>query len=324
MNQHGNLIAAGFAIVRRHKHYVVWFWLLNLMLAFLGVAAQGNHLHPILDHSMYADKLLHGFDAAVYLELLARPEMGPRTASTAPAVHFALLFFLLMLLFLPGVLLAYTGEGRLPREAFFRACGRSLWRFVRLVLFFAIIAIPVTGVLFSLHHALVKAAEKGTNELLPFYVMIATLGLIALVMTFLRIWFDLAQVDVVLRDQNMVRKSVAGAWRYSWRSLGRLLGSYIVIALAAGFVLVIGIWVWHVLVPPANVVGALVVSQAILFVLLWMRFWQRASAAAFYMRAMFVPPVANPPASVLAPALSPATPPPATLPPRKENGAPEI
>ncbi|HXY51131.1 MAG TPA: hypothetical protein VEI01_16895 [Terriglobales bacterium] len=303
MNEHRNLIASGLAIVRRHKRYLVWLWLLNLALAFLGVAGLGNRLHPILDHSRYADKLLHGFDAAVYLELVARPEMGPETASTAPAVPFAFLFFLLTLLFLPGVLLAYTGEHRLPREAFFRVCERSLWRFIRLIFFFAIIAVPVVAALFSLHHALVKAAEKDMNELLPFYTMIATLGLIALVMTFLRIWFDLAEVDVVLRDQNMVRKSVASAWRHSWRSLGRLLGSYMVIAAAACLVLVIGIWVWHVVVPPANVVGAFVVSQAILIALLGMRFWQRASAAAFYMREMFVPSVANPPAS--APPLSP-------------------
>jgi len=324
MNEHGNLIASGFAIVRRHRRYVVWFWLLNLALAFLGVAGHGNHVHPILDHSMYADKLLHGFDAAVYLELFARPEMGPERASTAPAVHFAFLFVLLTLLFLPGVLLAYSGEGRLPREEFFRACGRNLWRLIRLTLLFAIIAVPVVGGSFSLHHALVKAAEKSTNELLPFYMMIATLGLIALVMTFLRIWFDLAQLDIVVRDQNMVRKSVAGAWRYSWRFPGRLLGSYIVIAVAACFVPVIGVWVWHVVLPPANVVGAFVVSQAILIVLLWMRFWQRASAAAFYMRAMFVAPVASPPAPVLSPPLSPATPPPGTLPPREQNGIPEI
>ena len=296
MNEHGNLIASGFAIVRCHKRYLVWLWLLNLTLAFLGVAGHGNHLHPILDHSLYADKLLHGFDAAAYLELVARPEMGPETASTAPAAHFAFVFFLLTLLFLPGVLLAYTEERRLPCGAFFQACGRNLWRFIRLSFFFAIIAVPVMAALFSLHHALVKAAEKDVNELLPFYTMMATLGLIAVVMTFLRIWFDLAEVDVVLRDQNMVRKSVAGAWRYSWRFLGGLLGSYLVIAIAACLVLVIGIWVWHVVVPPAHVVGAFVVSQAILIALLWMRFWQRASAAAFYMSEMFVGSAASPPA----------------------------
>jgi hypothetical protein len=319
MNENTSLISAGFSIVRRHKRYIFWFWLLNLTLAEFGVAAYRNHVHAVLDHSFYADKLLHGFDAAVYLDLMARPEIGPFMASAMPAVYFACLFLVLTIIFMPGVLQAYTTEGRLPREEFFRACGRNLWRFIRLMLFFAIVAVPIAGVLFGVHHALVDAAEKSTNELLPFYTIVGTLAVIFLVMTFIRIWFDLAQLDVVVNDQNAVRKSVAAGFRYAWRYLGRLLVAYVAIAIVASLVLLAGIGLWHVLVPAASVFGAFLVSQITLVLLLWMRFWQRASAAAFYLREIFVAaPVWTPPAPVVE---APAIPPPITPPIPEGTGA---
>ncbi|HXX27454.1 MAG TPA: hypothetical protein VEI99_03265, partial [Terriglobales bacterium] len=49
-------------------------------------------------------------------------------------------------------------------------------------------------------------------------------------------------------------------------------------------ILLAGILLWHALVPPGNVLGAFLVSQAILLLLLASRFWQRAIAVAFYLR----------------------------------------
>ena len=97
--------------------------------------------------------------------------------------------------------------------------------------------------------------------------------------------------------------------------MGHLLTSYVVIAVFACLVLAVGIWLWNALVPAPRVWGAIMVSQAILFAVLWMRFWQRASAAAFYMREMFVaapvstplPPALEPPAAVTPPTVVPPT-----------------
>ena len=315
MNDRGSLSCSGFATVWRNKRYVFWFWVINLTLAEFGAGAYRNDIHAILDHSLYAGKLLRGFDAAVYLDLMTRPEMGPSMAYEAPAIHFAFVFLLLTMIFLPGVLQGYTADHRLPRDEFFRSCGHNLWRFVRLMFLFLLIVAPVAGILFAVHHALVHAAEKSTNELRPFYTIVTTLAVIFLVVTFLRIWFDLAQVDVVVSDQRAVRRSVAAGWRYSWHYLGRLLATYVVIAACACLLLIIGICLWKVLVPATSVLAAIVISQAILFALLWMRFWQRASAAKFYMREMVVSapvstplsPVFKPPAAVTPPIVVPPT-----------------
>ncbi len=289
MNEKRNLVSAGADIARRNKRYVIWFYLLNLIFAHFGASAFSDAAHALLDHSLNADKLLHGFNLGVFIELLARPEFGPLSSSSAPAMIFAFLFFLASLLFMPGVLLGYASDHRISRDEFYRACGRNVWRFVRLFVFFTVIAGIVAGILFWGLNALVTAADKTSNERLPFFTQLSGTVVILIVLTIIRIWFDLAQTDVVLRDQSATRKSIAAGFRKLRRSFGRLVGSYVVIAIMALIVLVAGILLWNTIVPASSVVGAFLMGQATLFLLLAMRFWQRATAVAFYVRETAAP-----------------------------------
>jgi hypothetical protein len=279
-----SLLSAGAQILGRNKRYVIWFYLLNLTLASFGAAAFRNQAHAILDHSLYADNLVHGFHAFVFIELLVRPEFGPMNAATMPAFYFAFLFFLTTLFFLPGVLLGYASDHRLPRYEFFRTCGENIWRFVRLFVFFAIIAGAVSGILFAAQAGLAKLADQTSYERLPFFTYVICSTIIFLVLTAIRIWFDLAQTEVVIKDQAKVRKSIAATYRSMKHNRLRLLGNYVAIALIAMAVLVSGLWIWIKIVPAPSVLGAFVVSQAILFVLLATRFWQRACAVAFFLQ----------------------------------------
>jgi membrane-anchored glycerophosphoryl diester phosphodiesterase (GDPDase) len=159
-----------------------------------------------------------------------------------------------------------------------------MWRFVRLFVIFLIVAAIVGGIIFGIQTGLLKATDQNENERLPVFIQLGGLAIIFLVLTVIRIWFDLAQTDVVLRDQGAVRKSVSAGWRMMKRNLGRLLGNYVVISLVALAVLVAGIWLWYTIVPASSVLGAFLISQIMLLLLLAMRFWQRATAVAFYTR----------------------------------------
>ena len=289
MAEKQSLLASGWGRVAHNKRYIVWFYILNVALAWFGAGAFNNQAHEVLDHSLRADRLVQGFDLGVLIEMFTRPEFGPTIASAAPAMHFAFLFFLLTVLFVPGVVQGYAAAYRLPREEFFRACGRNLWRFVRLLFVAALVMGAVAGALFGLHGLLQKSAAESTNELLSPEVRFAGLAVIFLVMTVLRIWFDLAQADIVLTDQRAVRRSIAAGFRHTWRNLGRLLGSYVVITILATIILVAGILVWMKFVPPASVLGAAVVSQGTLLLLLIPRFWQRAVAVSYYLETMMEP-----------------------------------
>jgi len=306
MNENTNMISAGASIAGRNKRYVLWFYLLNLIFAHFGASAFSDQAHKILDHSLNADKLLHGFNLEIFFEMLMRPEFGPEGAATHPAMWFAILFFLASLLFMPGVLLGYASDHRLPRDEFYRACGRNVWRFVRLFLFFIVIAGIVAGILFRVMNALVNAADKTSNERLPFFTQLIGALIIFLVLTAIRIWFDLAQIDVVLHDRHAVRKSIASGFRRTRRNFGRLLGSYVVIAIVALAVLAAGILLWHAVVPPSSVLGAFIVGQATLLLLLAARFWQRATAVAFYEQELAAPTVEE--ASLVSVFTAPAVP----------------
>src|SRR5229473_4042666 len=268
MSENIGLLGRGLGMVLRNKRYIVWFYVMNLLLGLFGTIAFVNQAGTILDHSLQADRLLHGFDVAVLVEMFARPEFGPTIASRTPAMLFAFLFLVLTTLFLPGVLQGYASTYRLPREDFFRACGRNLWRFIRLMIVAGIVMGIAAGVLFFLQGVLVKMAGKSTYELLSFDVQMTCLGIIFLVMTTLRIWFDLAQADVVLSDQRAVRKSIAAGFRHTFRSLGSLVLSYVVITIVGAIILIGGLWAWMKYVPPDNVLRAFLVGQLTLLLLL--------------------------------------------------------
>lgn len=291
MNNQG-LLSSGLSMVLRNKRYIFWFWLLNLTLAEFGTAAFRRGTHAIMDHSLYAGGVLPSLDMGVVIDLLMKPNFGSMNAMTTPALYFAVLFFVFVALLLPGVFAGYASTYRLPREDFFRACGRNLWRFIRIMIIAGIIMGIIAGLLFAANGAIVKKADESTTEKLPFELQMTGLAIIFLIMTILRIWFDLAEADTVLSDQRAIRKSIAAAFKNTFRSLGRLLGSYIISTAIAAIFLIGGLWIWLRLVGPENHWAAFVIAQIILYLLLIPRFWQRGIAVSYWQQHMLVPVVA--------------------------------
>ncbi len=164
MNENEGLLGGGWSRVAGNKRYIVWFYILNLALACLGAAAFSNQVHDFLGHSLLSERLVHGFDLGVLIGMFAQPEFGTTHAARASGLHFALLFFLVTALFLPGVLQGYASTYRLPREDFFRACGRNLWRFIRLMIVAGIAMGAAAAALFGLHGVLERKALESTNE----------------------------------------------------------------------------------------------------------------------------------------------------------------
>lgn len=300
-----NLLSTGLGKVTHNKRYIFWFWLLNLTLAEFGTAAFRRNAHAILDHTLYAQGLVKGLDAGVFGELLFKPEFGSLNSMTFPALYFSFLFFLATALFLPGIFTGYASTYRLPREEFFRACGRNLWRFIRILIVAGIVMGIIAGLLFWANGAIGKKADESTNEKLSFELQLIGMTVIFVIMTTLRIWFDLAEVDTVLNDQRAVRKSIATAFRHTFRSLVRLLASYVVVTIVAAIFLVGGLAIWMKFVAPDNNIGAFVIVQITLLLFLIPRFWQRGIAVSYWQQRMLPPMV---PMSAIEPSAIVATP----------------
>ncbi len=286
------LLSTGFSMVMRNKRYLFWFWLLNLTLAEFGTAAFRRMAHAIMDHSLYATGVLPSLDLGVVIGLLSRPDSGHMNSMTTPGLYFAVLFFIATALFLPGIFAGYASTYRLPREDFFRACGRNLWRFIRIMIIAGITMGIIAGALFAANGAIAKQADTSTNEKLPFELQVIGLCIIFLIMTILRIWFDLSEADAVLNDQRAIRKSIGAAFKHTFRSLGRLLGSYVISTIVAAIILCAGLWIWLRLIVPTNHLGAFIIAQITLFLLLIPRFWQRGIAVSYWQQKMLVPVVA--------------------------------
>jgi hypothetical protein len=320
MSEYKGLLSSGWRMVGRNKRYIFWFWLLNLTLAEFGTSAFRKSAHAVLDHSLGGNRLVHGFDITVMINLLSRPEFGSMSAMYTPAGYFSFLFLAATALFLPGVLQGYASTYRLPREDFFRACGRNLWRFIRLMIVAGTVMGTTAWALFELHGVLEREAAESTNELLQPEVLLAGLAVVFLIMTAFRIWFDLAEADIVLSDQRAVRKSLWSGLRHTFRSLVRLMASYMVSAVAAAVVLVGGIWTWMKFVAPENVPGAFVVSQITLLLLLIPRFWQRGVAVSYWQQCMMAPVVGVRPVIMPAPVEVAPEPPAPVVPPFATSG----
>ena len=90
------------------------------------------------------------------------------------------------------------------------------------------------------------------------------------------------------------------------------------IAIIAALILFVGVCIWHLAVPPSSILGAFLVSQLVLILLLWTRFWQRAVGAAFYLREMAMVPagyVAPEPIAPTTAVPAPVSGPPTEVPP---------
>ncbi len=288
MNNQG-LLGSGLNMVMRNKRYIFWFWLLNLTLAEFGTAAFRRGTHAIMDHSLYASRLIPSLDIGTVAELLLRRDFGHLNSMTTPSLYFAVLFFIATALFLPGIFAGYASTYRLPREDFFRACGRNLWRFIRIMIIAGIIMGIIAAALFAANGAIAKQADASTNEKLPFQLQVIGLAIVFLIMTILRIWFDLSEADAVLNDQRAIRKSIGTAFKHTFRSLGRLLGSYVISTIVAATFLCASLWIWLRLVAPGSLIGAFVIAQITLFLLLIPRFWQRGIAVSYWRQKMLMP-----------------------------------
>jgi len=159
----------------------------------------------------------------------------------------------------------------------------------------------IAGLLFWANGAIGDKADGSTNEKLPVEVQLIGITIIFLIMTILRIWFDLAEADTVLSDQRAIRRSIGTAFKHTFRSLGRLLGSYVISTIVAAIFLCAGLWIWLRLVAPTNHLGAFIIAQITLLLLLIPRFWQRGIAVSYWRQKMLIPVVVMQPAETETP-----------------------
>ena len=224
----------GLRMVLANKRYIGWFWMLNLFWRSweLGLSRKRAY-HP--RSQFYSDRLTQGLHLADPHRPVGasgvRCDHGHRDHSRRLA---CLLVFSCYRAISAWSFCGIRFDLSFATKRFLSGLRpRNLWRFIRLIIIAGIVMGIIAGLLFWASGAIATKAEESTYELLPFTLRtIVALFLIFLIMTTLRIWFDLAESDVVLNDQRAVRRAIAAGFRHTFHSLGRLLASYVLATLS--------------------------------------------------------------------------------------------
>jgi hypothetical protein len=276
------LVAAGAALVWRRQRVLWWVYVVNLALGLMGAAGARTQLEHLLKYSLAGEGLTKGFDLGMFFELTNVPSAN-LMRSVGSSLLFALLFPLFMLFVAGGILAVYREDRRFTAGDFFAASGAFVWRFVRLAIFsivpFGLLAAAFSGV----RHFSDYVGDRAVAAQTGFYLLLAGGAIVVLLVLFVRLWFDIAQIRTVVQDERRMWPNVWKALGITWRQARTLFRVYLCISGVAWMTLAVGLFIWAKL-PPTVTPLTFLLLQFIVFMQLATRLWQRASAVTWYKR----------------------------------------
>jgi len=295
---------AGAGLVWTRQRILWWIFVVNLILAFLGMHQVAHWLGGnVLNHSLESSRrLVHGFDITALAELGLLPE-NPLRGMGSMSVIPSFLFTLFMLFMTGGILVAYYDDLRLDAAGFFEACGRHFWRFVRLLIYFLIALIPI-AILASLagkiYNNIDEAAVSPYSA--PIFTAVAAIFLLFLLMS-VRLWFDMAQVISMAKDERKMYRMLGRSASLVWHNFGSLFWLYLRISVIGWVLFGAGLYIWMIRLRPENTPAAFLIGQIMIVFWVGTRLWQRAAETAWYKqyRLAYYAPVPMPPPAPVAP-----------------------
>jgi hypothetical protein len=275
-------VAAGFSLLWRRQGVLWWVFVVNAVCGALGAAPAAMRTAHALAHGLAGQKLSHGFDLGMLIELFRLPDVNLMRYSTSSYV-FAGLFFLFMILVTGGILETYRQDRRLNTGDFFAASGAFFWRFVRLMLL-SIIPFAIVGMIYQgLDKLADHIGDRAIADQVGIFMWWGAILIFLLLALWVRLWFDIAEVRAVARNEGGMWRNLWTAWRITWHDSRHLFRIYFCISLVAWVTLVIGLVIWAHL-PPTSLPLSFVLLELIVFAQLMTRLWQLASATTWYSR----------------------------------------
>jgi hypothetical protein len=295
-----SVLGAGARVVRRRQRVLWWVYGINLFLASAAAAALGGSVGSVLDHSLVAQQLVHGFDASTFAALVADPT-APLGTAVPGSIISSLIFFIFMLFLVGGILEVYRRDQTLTTGEFFEACGRFLWRFVRLLIFLLIVLIPIVILERLVVRWSAKLALNAAPPKLGFWVEVVGLLVVLFLLMAARLWFDMAQVRAVAENERVMRRTILETFKLTFTNFGSLFWIYLCPSLVSWIGLALAFRIWEKLVRPEWTGASFLLGQAVLLIWIATRLWQRASETVWYQRRHATPPPVSPEAAPASP-----------------------
>ncbi len=289
MNSAGNTLIAGARLVLRGWRVLVLAYVVSLLLGIAAGLPVAAGISGILNNNFEAQRLVNGFDFGTFIGLLMHPEF---TMSTfVPGSLFISLLYFLFMLFLTGGLLAdYRAEQRLTAGPFLSACGEFFWRFVRLLLFLALVLVPVGALYALLGWWTRKVAENAPGDRLGVLLQLGCLAFTLLLFLVIRLWFDVAQIRAVAENERKIRRALGKSFRMTFGNFGSLVWILFCIGIVALGGSAAALWVYVKVIRAEQIGLSILLGQVVVIFWLTIRLWLRACETVWYQR-KFPPPV---------------------------------
>jgi hypothetical protein len=271
----------GAALLWRWQRLVWWMFAVTLIFGFLSTQGMVDRASGTLNHSLASRRLVDGWDLSALMEL-GQLQNSPIEFQGPTVIHFSIVFAIFTLFVTGGILATYVRAEKPQTASFFEASGHYFWRFVRLLIYFAIILLPIGAIGVGIGALYDHIDEVSISPFPAVYFFAASSVVILFLLAIVRLWFDLAEIIAVADDERRMHKALRRAARVLWHNFFSLLWLYLRIAVVGLALFAIGLYVWMMLVSPQSNIIAFLLGQLMILVWISTRLWQRASEALWY------------------------------------------
>ena len=272
---------SGAGLVWKWQRLVWWVFFVCLIFGFFSTQEMTERASSLLDHNMAAQRLLKGFDISAIVLLQQLPD-SPLEIQGHNIVHFSMLFVVFMLFATGGILAAYVLDEKPTTTAFFEAAGHHFWRFFRLLIYLAIVLLPIAGLAAATSAIRTHIDEQSISPYTADHFLEAAAVVILLLLIIVRLWFDMAQVIAVAEDEKKMHRALRRAFGLLRRNFLSLFWLYLRVSIIAWALFAFGLYLWMFRLSPQSNVAAFLLSQLMILIWLGTRLWQRAGESLWY------------------------------------------
>jgi hypothetical protein len=272
------LFLPGARLVWRQQRALWLIYAVNLILGVFATRETVVRSGEILNHSAAAERLARGSDIGTYFELMLHPSM-PFAGARQTMIYSGIVFTIFMVFATGGVLTAFYEDRPFHVGVFFAACGENFTRLFRLMVYFIIVLLPVLILATLASTAFGRLERSSISPFPPFYFLGGVLLVLALILTSLRLWFDLAELLAVAEGEESMRRVVRRGLGLLHGNFLTLFWAYVRIAVVGWIGFLFGLYLWMYHLRPEWTAAAFILSQLMILFSLAVRLWQRAAGA---------------------------------------------
>jgi hypothetical protein len=273
---------SGAGLVWKWQRLVWWIFVVCLILAHFATQGMVDRAAPALDHSLASQRLfVNGFDAGLVNRLQLLPD-SPLQLEGPTVVHFSVVFMIFMLFATGGILATYLFDEKPTATVFFQACGHHFWRLFRLLIYLAIVLIPIGLAASGIGAMYDHINDRSISPYPANHFAEAAAAVILLLVILVRLWFDMAQVIAVADDEKKMHRALRRAFGLLRRNFFSLLWLYVRVSIVGLALFALGLCWWMFHLKSDSIVSAFLLSQLMILTWIGTRLWQRASEALWY------------------------------------------